>query len=146
MKKMYFAIACAAFFAVSCDNSKSADKQADSADGNYCFLKAENKDTTTVSLTIKGSEVTGKMACLPYEKDAAVGTLKGTKDGELLKVVYNYTIEGNEQSEEKQFKLQGDKLLEGVGELLDPKDDGHSTIKDASKLKFDEVLKKITCK
>ena len=86
-----------------------------------CFEQKLNKDITTVKLIINGDAVSGEMNWTPWEKDGASGTLKGKKIGDEIIADYDYMIEGSNQSEEKIFKLEGDKLLVKVGELMDGK-------------------------
>ncbi len=116
-------------------------------DGSYCFSKLFNQDITDVQLTLLGSAVTGKMDWIPYEKDSARGTLQGFKNaaGEL-DLIYDYMIEGSQQTETKIMKIQDGKLLVKVGELLDPKNDGNLVYKDVSQAKYSEVLKTTSCK
>ena len=116
-------------------------------DGTYCFSKFYNKDVTDVQLTILGSAVTGKMDWVPYQKDSARGTLKGSKNaaGEM-DLMYDYMIEGNQQTETKVMKIEDAKLLIKVGELLDPKNDGNLVFKDVSQAKYSEFLEKVDCK
>lgn len=116
-------------------------------DGTYCFSKLFNQDVTDVQLTILGSAVTGKMNWIPYEKDGARGTLQGFKNetGEL-DLIYEYMIEGNQQTETKIMKIEDGKLLVKVGELLDPKNDGNLVYKDVNQAKYSEVLEATRCK
>ena len=116
-------------------------------DGTYCFSKLFNRDVTDVQLTIVGDVITGSMNRLPYEKDSAKGTLKGTKNpaGEF-DLMYDYMIEGSQQTETKIMKIEGGKLLIKVGELLDPKEDGSLVYKDVSQAKYSEILEKVACK
>lgn len=117
------------------------------SDGTYCFSKVLNKDVTDVKLNIAGNVVTGKMNWLPYEKDSARGTLTGTVNttGEL-ELLYDYMIEGNQQTETKMMKIEQGKLLLKIGELLDPKNDGNLVYKDVSQAKYSEILEKVDCK
>jgi hypothetical protein len=112
-----------------------------------CFLSAENRDTTSVTLIIDGDKIKGEMNWLPYEKDGAIGTLEGTKNaaGEF-ELMYNYVIEGSSQSETKVMKIENGDLMIKVGLLVDPKNDGHLRYKDVSKAKYKETLKRISCK
>ena len=114
---------------------------------NYCFLSTLKKDSTFVNLTIEGDMVTGTMHWQPYEKDGATGTLTGKKNtnGEM-ELLYDYMIEGNQQTETKIMKIENGKLLIKTGELTDPKNDGHLVFKDATKLKYSETLNKVDCK
>ncbi len=116
-------------------------------DGTYCFSKLFNQDVTTVKLTIIGNAVSGKMDWIPYEKDSARGTLQGFKNAEgELDLMYDYMIEGSQQTETKIMKIEDGKLLVKVGELLDPKNDGNLVYKDVSQAKFSEVLEATSCK
>lgn len=109
-----------------------------------CFELKDGQDVTAVKLVINGDEVSGEMQWLPWEKDGAIGTLKGkVVDGEIV-ADYNYEIEGSSQSEEKIFKLDGDKLLIKDGELVEGKD-GKLIMKDPAKAQFKETLLKVKC-
>jgi hypothetical protein len=112
-------------------------------DQTLYFAKSDQHETTTVKLVIKGTKVTGTHEWLPTEKDGAHGTITGTMKDDLISVIYNYEQEGSQQSEEKMFKLNGDTLLMGEGELVDPKNNGKLKLKDRSKVTFETVLKKV---
>lgn len=115
--------------------------------GDYCFLKAENKDTTTVQLMVSGNDVKGEMTWQPWEKDGAKGILSGKliSDHEM-ELLYEYTIEGSKQTETKIMKIENGKLYCKTGELTDPKNDGHLVYKDLSKAVYSEVLDPAPCK
>jgi hypothetical protein len=106
----------------------------------FCFSKNVNKDITDVTLMIEGSNVTGTMNWIPFEKDSARGTLSGTLDNGEMHLIYDYMIEGAHQTEEKIMKIENGKLLIKHGELLDPKYDGHLVYKDASTATYTEIL------
>lgn len=96
-----------------------------------CFMKADGKDTTFVSIKIDNNQVTGKMDWKPYEKDGAYGTLSGVKNAnDEMMLSYKYTIEGSTQTSEEIMKIENDKLLIKKGELIDPKNDGNTKLKD----------------
>lgn len=115
--------------------------------GSYCFSKLFNQDVTDVQLTILGSAVTGKMDWIPYQKDSARGTLQGAiNDAGELDLMYDYMIEGSQQTETKVMKIDDGKLLLKVGELLDPNNNGNLVYKDVSQAKFSEVLAPVECK
>ena len=158
MRSLFFAIS-SLFFLTAChqtDVPETNIQEPSSAivvnknslqDGTFCFSKFYNKDVTDVQLTILGSAVTGKMDWVPYQKDSARGTLKGNKNaaGEM-DLMYDYMIEGNQQTETKVMKIEDGKLLIKVGELLDPKNDGNLVFKDVNQAKYSEVLEKVDCK
>ncbi len=156
MKKIIYSIAILVSI-VSCNTPKNEEnkeviKPADTATAEntkvattteVCYLMALNKDTTTVSIIIDGNNVKGKMHWNPWQKDGALGTLKGTKNGDTLSVLYDYIIEGSSQKEEKIFVLQGDKLTE-LQAPLELKDDV-MVVKNKATLKVKNILNKVNC-
>lgn len=116
-------------------------------DGIFCFKKALNKDVTNVQLVIAGNNVTGFMNWVPYQKDSARGTLKGTKNaaGEFA-LMYEYMIEGNNQSEAKVMKIENEQLWIKKGELVDLKNDGNLVFKDVAQAKYQEGMYIVDCK
>ena len=114
-----------------------------------CFENRVGKDVTTLSFEVKGDSVIGEHNWTPFEKDGAYGTIKGTlgKDS-VLNVRYDYTIEGSEQAEMKQFKWSGNAILEWEGELTESKDKAGKLllIPKNNKGKFKILYKKSECK
>ena len=117
--------------------------------GDYCFQSAINRDTTTIRVRVlSDDDIRGEMIWNPWQKDGAVGTLSGKMISKNeMKLIYDYTIEGNRQSEEKVFKIESEKLFIKKGELTDPKKDGHVVFKDFSKATYNdtEVINKTSC-
>lgn len=108
-----------------------------------CFIETFGKDSTLVSISINGDVVEGEMRWIPYEKDGAVGTLKGKKVGDIITADYNYVIEGSEQLEEKVFVLKGNKLQIKEGELEDK--NGKLVMKFPEKAKVTSTLSQTDC-
>ena len=117
------------------------------AKGDYCFLKAENKDTTSVRFRVLSEDdIRGEMTWSPWQKDGAVGKLTGKLNAENeLELMYDYVIEGNRQTETKIMKVAKDKLYIKRGELVDPKNDGNMVFKDAKTASYKDVLDKTSC-
>lgn len=115
------------------------------ADGTTCYLFSEGKDSTFLTLTINGTDVTGYMAWEPWEKDGGRGELVGTLDGNTITADWNYIIEGSEQSEEKIFVLEDDMVGEMTGELTEG-EGGKLVLKDPENAKIGTYLKKAACK
>lgn len=117
------------------------------AEPQTLFFAQENaKEYTRIALTIDGDQVTGTQNWLPKQPDGhgAHGTISGKVTDGIIRVLYEYTIEGSEQSEEEVLKLDGDKLYIGEGQLLaDPKNDAHLKLEDPSKVVFKKPLSKI---
>ena len=122
-------------------------KKAEEFIGVYCFMKAENKDTTIVKLNFLADEdIRGEMIWNPFEKDGAKGELKGKLNANReMELKYDYVIEGSHQTETKIMKIVGDTLSIKQGELVDPKNDGNLIFKDASKATYNSFLTKTKC-
>ena len=167
-KTTYYTLTiCALLFASSCGNSSNntAAKQETTTvttpvptqevkpmaeeqfKGDYCFLKAENKDTTTVRVRfLSNDDIRGEMIWQPWQKDGAVGSLTGKLNANReMELKYSYTIEGSRQTETKIMKIEGDKLSIKQGELIDPKNNGNLVFKDAAKAVYKTVLTKVNC-
>lgn len=114
-------------------------------DGTTCYLFAEGKDSTFLTLTIDGNDVTGHMEWVPWEKDGARGELSGTLDGNKVTADWNYMIEGSEQAEEKVFIIEADAVGEMTGELTEGPG-GKLVLKDPAKAKIGTYLSKVDCK
>jgi hypothetical protein len=78
----------------------------------------EGRDTTTLRLTINGKEVTGELAVLPFEKDRARGTLRGTLSGNQVRADWQRSGEGVTELYEIVFTLQGDSVTWWEGERI----------------------------
>ena len=118
------------------------------AEPQTMFFAQENaKEYTRIALVIDGDQVTGTQNWLPKQPDGhgAHGTISGVlTGGGIIQVLYSYTIEGSDQSEEEVLKLDGDKLFIGEGQLLqDPKNDTRLNLQEPNKVAFKKALKKI---
>jgi hypothetical protein len=112
-------------------------------EGTKCYLLTEGKDVTAAQLSIKGSTVTGYFDWAPFEKDGGHGYLKGVREGNLIKADYTYMIEGSKNVEAVVFKMEGDKLLQAQGELVEKK--GKLVIKDMAKVTYTTSLNAVDC-
>ena len=108
-----------------------------------CYQYNFKKDVSLVKLIVSGDDVKGDYHWHPDQKDGGHGTFKGKKVGNMITADWAYTIEGSNQIETIVFKMDGDKLMKGEGELVEKGD--KLVPKDASKLKFTEVYKRVDC-
>ncbi len=127
------------------EDETSEETETTIADGTTCYLYSEGPDSTFLTLTIDGTDVTGFMAWQPWEKDGARGELVGTLDGNTITADWNYIIEGSEQSEEKVFVLEEDMVGEMTGELTEA-EGGKLVLKDPEHAKIGTYLKKAACR
>lgn len=124
-----------------------SNKSQDIISGDYCFLKVENRDSTFISLRILSEDdIRGEMIWQPWQSGGAVGSLTGkmNENGEM-ELLYDYTIEGSQQTELKIMKIENKKLLIKIGELVDVHEDGHLTYKNENEAEFTEILESTPC-
>ena len=112
------------------------------------FFEQENaKEYTRIALTIDGDQVTGTQRWLPKQPDGheARGSISGRiTDGGIIKVLYEYSIEDSDLTEEEVLKLDGDKLFIGEGPLKeDPNDSSRLNLEEPDKVIFKKMLTKI---
>ncbi|OWY21156.1 hypothetical protein C7N43_10855 [Sphingobacteriales bacterium UPWRP_1] len=108
-----------------------------------CFETKSGKDVFSLQLVINGNSVSGNLAFKYYEKDSAYGTLTGTIQNNLIVADYNYTIEGSNQVEVVEFKLEPGKISRKIGELTEK--DGKLVLKNPNAAPYSEMFTKITC-
>lgn|SRR5690606_19204518 len=72
-------------------------KEEDRVDEAMCFLRldgTDNQDSTYVYIRLDGDSVSGVHHWVSDMKDARRGVITGTKNGDTIDVVWNYTQEG----------------------------------------------------
>jgi hypothetical protein len=112
-----------------------------------CYLGVLGKDTITMNLELRGSEITsGQLRYNFFEKDDNDGELTGLIVGDTLKAAYTFMSEGAATVREVVFLKKGKNYVEGYGEVIDDSQ-GNVSFKDIKKLKFDSkiVLVKTYC-
>lgn len=109
----------------------SEEKKTESlAVGNYLY--DDGKNAITFVIMENGKEIKGYLKYMLAEKDENSGKFSGKlKDGILLGK-YTFKSEGKESTRDIAFKFDGNKLIEGYGEL---NEDG-TTFKDPTNLNF----------
>ena len=83
-----------------------------------CYHQVTGRDTTTLRLTISGPAITGELAVLPFEKDRARGTLRGTLAGNQARADWQRSGEGVTEPYEVVFTLKGDTVTWWDGERV----------------------------
>ncbi len=98
--------------------------------GNYLF--EDGKNLITFVIEENRNEIKGFLTYELAEKDKNSGKFSGKFEDGILIGKYTFKSEGKESVREVAFKVDGDKLIEGYGEL---NEDG-TAFKDASNLNF----------
>lgn len=82
-----------------------------------CYQAIVGKDTATLFLTFVGMEVSGTLNYNHFEKDDNTGQLKGIREGDTIKLEYNFMSEGDTSLTDKYFLIKGEQLLEATGNM-----------------------------
>jgi len=96
-------------------NSNAAT--AHTADGLYCYVSTENRDTVNIRFDLKQGLVNGELSYRLFEKDASTGHIKGYISGDTLIADYLYSSEGMSSTREVIFLFGDNTLTEGYGEM-----------------------------
>ena len=110
-----------------------------------CYQMIMKRDTATLSLQIQDSTISGNLNYRWAEKDHNKGTIKGFVRDSLLIADYTFESEGLTSVREVVFKLRGDTLLQGTGELTEQ--NGKTIFKQKDQLQYDKTAPfiRVTC-
>lgn len=97
-----------------------------------CYIFNDGKNNVSLEITENGSEIKGNLNYAYAEKDKNSGNFTGKLTDGILIGKYTFQSEGKESTREVAFKVDGDKLIEGYGDL---NEDG-TAFKDATHLDF----------
>lgn len=82
-----------------------------------CYQMIISKDTALIKINIEGNLVTGDLEYKRFEKDANKGTFSGIfKDG-IINGWYTFQSEGIISVRQVIFKVEGETILEGYGDV-----------------------------
>lgn len=155
MKKILFLFAGLAAIVASCTSNNAEKKAKDTTEmialdttfsptnpaaenSTSCYTYTKNRDTASLSLTMKGEELTGNLKYHLFEKDANKGTIAGEIKGDTIIADYTFDSEGLRSVRQVVFLKKDGKLYEGYGESEEK--DGRSVFKNRKALKFDSQL------
>ena len=99
------------------NTSSGAVEQKPQEDESSCYMKITGRDTAILVLDQKANDISGKMLYDNFEKDGSHGTVKGKKDGDILKLYYDFNAEGTRSVMEVYFKEVAGGLLRGIGDM-----------------------------
>lgn len=103
------------------------------------YAGTTNQDTTILHLEISDNNVKGDLKWIPFEKDSRRGSIRGTREGDIIKGTWTYMQEGQQDSLPVEFKLLKNKILQKAY-VTDP-ETGSESLADTSgfTIEFKEV-------
>ncbi|MEO8414563.1 MAG: hypothetical protein ABI472_12925 [Ginsengibacter sp.] len=111
-----------------------------------CYSWDLNKDSARLQLAISGTEVTGNLKYYLFQKDKNIGTLQGRLQDSIVVAAYTFQSEGTTSVREVVFKIRGETLVEGYGDIIMHGDT--AIFKNKSGLRFQDTrpFKKVLCR
>ena len=101
-----------------------------------CYAWVAKKDSALLTLDISGNKVSGNLNYVLYQKDNNKGIINGILQDSLIIADYTFQSEGMTSVRQVVFKLHGNSLIEGFGDI-DMKGDT-ARFKNISQLQFQE--------
>ena len=101
-----------------------------------CYQSVFNRDSATLTINANENVVTGDLNYNRYEKDDNTGSFEGVLRGQLMILNYNFQSEGQNSVRQVVFKIEGDTLIEGFGDVYVKGDT--SLFKNITELQFDK--------
>ena len=83
-----------------------------------CYVYNANNSMITLEITENEEAISGNLTYALAEKDKNTGTFKGQLKEDILIGNYTFQSEGVESVREVAFKLDGEQLFEGYGEMV----------------------------
>ncbi|MCF6131899.1 hypothetical protein [Flavobacterium wongokense] len=151
MKKQILLPIIFAFLSIGCKKETPAptptepvvEETAPAVSKTECYAYDANGSKIELELQTEGTEANGTLNYALAEKDKNGGTFTGKLENNILIADYHFQSEGVESTRQVAFKLEGDKLIEGYGEMT--MDGTH--FRDVSQIKFTSnmPLSKVDC-
>jgi hypothetical protein len=86
---------------------------------NGCYEMILKQDTATLRIDLKDSTITGELAYHFKEKDRNNGTLKGVLRDRYIYADYTFASEGTTSVREVVFRIEGQTLVPGFGDITE---------------------------
>lgn len=82
-----------------------------------CYQMIIARDTALMNITVEGNKVSGTLDYNRFQKDDNKGTFAGTIDSSRVITWYNFQSEGMASIRQIIFKIEGNTMVEGYGDL-----------------------------
>lgn len=110
-----------------------------------CYWQIMQRDTFVAVFSKTGANVSGKLTFDNYQKDGSSGSISGKTDNDIMKLWYSFESEGMKSIMEVWFKIDGNNLLRGTGEMSVRSDSNYFSNPGAVSFKSGQELKKVDC-
>jgi hypothetical protein len=139
-----------AFIALSMLNCKNKEQKTETTNTNPqeviakkttalnlgCYVFDDGKNIVSLEITENGEEIKGNLTYALSEKDKNSGKFTGKFKEGILIADYTFQSEEKESIRQVAFKAEGDKLIEGYGEI----NNEDTAFKDISNIEFTSTM------
>jgi hypothetical protein len=110
-------------------------------------MQVLKRDTMVLHLASNtGDNISGRLSFDNYEKDGSSGTVKGKREGDVLKLTYSFQSEGTNNVMEVYFKEENDGMVRGIGEMQTKGDTAYFVHPDKVSYLPNGMMRKTDCK
>jgi hypothetical protein len=128
--------------------SNPEETQPKPSDNNsLCYMQVLKRDTMVLHFANNtGENISGRLSFDNYEKDGSAGTVKGKREGDVLKLIYSFQSEGTNSVMEVYFKEENDGMVRGIGEMQTKGDTAYFVHPDKVNYPPNGMMRKKDCK
>lgn len=108
-----------------------------------CYAQRSGENLSALQLTIQGDSVSGYIAQEMAGGNGARGSFSGKMNGNLLTVDYIFALNGEVQTHEVRFKIEGNQLFQGAGTMI--LENGKMILRDKDNLQWMGPLLQTPC-
>jgi hypothetical protein len=110
-----------------------------------CYVQIAGRDTANLQIENKDSSVTGSLSYNIFQKDRNDGTLQAEISGDILTGWYLFKSEGIISVRQVAWKINGDELWQGTGEVAQKNDTMFFSNPDRLLYDSTRPFKKVAC-
>lgn len=111
-----------------------------------CYRMIIGKDSAMMNLSVSGSNVSGKLDYKRFEKDTNTGNFAGTIDSNKITAWYTFQSEGMVSVRQVVFKINGNTLSEGYGNIVLKGDTAYFKFPNTLNYEANHPFTKVDCK
>lgn len=110
-----------------------------------CYTQVLERDTASLQIETKGNRITGSLTYNIYGKDRNDGTIQADRIGDIIRGWYLFKSEGIISVREVAWKINGEELWPGIGEVTQRKDTTLFVQPDRLQYDSSRPFKKVPC-
>ena len=123
----------------------SASKSINDSLPSGCYSQIEGRDTSLLQIDNKNMDISGTLSYNIFQKDRNDGTLQAEIAGDILTGWYLFKSEGTISVRQVAWKIKGNALWPGTGEMVEKNDTMFFSAPDQLQYDGTRPFKKVDC-